>query len=310
VLLRCGQSRVQREDLGVAQVQPAERLGGVADLPLAAEEDEDVAGPFGAQLLDRVADRLDLVGVVLGQDRPVPHLDRVRPSGDLDDRRAVEVRREPFRVDRRGRDDDPEVRAAGKQLLHVPEDEIDVEGSLVCLVDDQGVVLVEASVGGQFGEQDAVGHQLDERVRAGLVGEPHLVADSLPEFGAELFGDPVGDGTGGEAARLRVPDEAAYTPAEFEADLRDLGGLAGPGLAGDDHDLVVADRFEDLVFLLADRQLFRVRDARDVRPARGHGGGRLVYVAGKPEALVGSVLLAQLIEPAPQASLVAQRQLG
>ena len=37
------------------------------------------------------------------------------------------------------------------------------------------------------------------------------------------------------------PDVAA---ARFDAQLGDLGALAGPGLAGDDHDLVVADDLE------------------------------------------------------------------
>ena len=46
-------------------------------------------------------------------------------------------------------------------------------------------------------------------------------------------------------------------PAELEADLRELRRLARPGLAGDDHDLVVADGARDLLPLLADRQLGR-----------------------------------------------------
>ena len=46
--------------------------------------------------------------------------------------------------------------------------------------------------------------------------------------------------------------------AELEADLRQLGRLARAGLAGDDHDLVVADECPDLLAPLADRQLGRV----------------------------------------------------
>jgi hypothetical protein len=75
VLLGGRQAGVQREDLGVLAL--GERFGGVADLPLAAEEDQDVAGALGAELVDGLADRLDLV-VVLG-DRPVAHLDGVGP---------------------------------------------------------------------------------------------------------------------------------------------------------------------------------------------------------------------------------------
>ena len=87
-----------------------------------------------------------------------------------------------------------------------------------------------------------------------LVGEPDLVADHVAERGAELLGDPLGDGARRDPARLGVPDQAVHAAAELEADLRQLGGLAGAGLAGDDHDLVVADRLGDLVAPLADRQ--------------------------------------------------------
>ena len=43
VLLGRRQPRVERQELGAAQVEPAERLRGVADLALAREEHEDVA---------------------------------------------------------------------------------------------------------------------------------------------------------------------------------------------------------------------------------------------------------------------------
>ena len=51
-------------------------------------------------------------------------------------------------------------------------------------------------------------------------------------------------------------------PAQLHADLRDLRGLPGAGLTGDDHDLVVTDGLRDLVLLLADRQLLGIRDRR------------------------------------------------
>ena len=85
---------------------------------------------------------------------------------------------EPLGVDRRRGDDDLEVRAAREQLREVAEDEVDVEAALVGLVDDQRVVAAEHPVAGQLGEQDAVGHQLDQRVLADLVGEADLPADN------------------------------------------------------------------------------------------------------------------------------------
>ena len=49
--------RVQREHLESRQ-RPASSVRGVPDLPLAGQEHQDVAGPLGGQLVDRVADRL------------------------------------------------------------------------------------------------------------------------------------------------------------------------------------------------------------------------------------------------------------
>ena len=110
------------------------------------------------------------------------------------------------------------------------------------------------------------------RVASGLdlVGEADLPADGLAERGVQLLGDALGDRAGGDPAGLGVPDHAADAPAQLQADLRDLRGLAGAGLTGDDHDLVVADRRQDVVLLLADRQLLGVRDrrARAARRAR------------------------------------------
>ena len=77
-----------------------EHVGGVADLPLARQEDQDVAGRVGEQLVDGVLDRLGLVAedrltllvvVRLLEQRPVAHLDRVGAAGDLDDRRRRPV---------------------------------------------------------------------------------------------------------------------------------------------------------------------------------------------------------------------------
>ena len=86
-------------------------VGGVADLPLAAEEDQDVARPLPAQLVDRVQDPLGLVAVVVRvlPEGPVANLDRVGPPRHLDHRGAAEVAAEALGVDRRRGDDQLEV---------------------------------------------------------------------------------------------------------------------------------------------------------------------------------------------------------
>ena len=94
------------------QLEPAQGVGGVVDLPLAAEEHEHVARPLARQLVDGVDDRLDLVAVVVGllAERPVADLDRVgaarsprRPARPP----SAEVAGEALGVDRGRRDDRP-----------------------------------------------------------------------------------------------------------------------------------------------------------------------------------------------------------
>ena len=159
------------------------------------------------------------------------------------------------------------------------------------LVDDQRVVAAQLPVPGQFGQQDAVGHQLDQRVVGRHVGEAHLIADRLAERAAQFLGDPLGHRPRGQPPRLGVPDLPADTAAQLEADLGDLGGLARAGLPRDDHHLVVADGRHDLVLALADRQLGRIRDRRHGFPACGPGGG----VRRGPRLLAGVAATAGLV---------------
>ncbi len=138
-------------------------------------------------------------------------------------------------------------------MLEIAEQEVDVEAALVRLVDDQGVVVVQKAVALDLGEQDAIGHQLDRGLGAHPVMEAHLVADRRPEFGAEFLRDPAGEAARGDAPGLGMTDAAEDAPAEFEADLRQLGRFTGAGLAAQDNHLVIADQCGDLVAALADR---------------------------------------------------------
>ncbi len=165
--------------------------------------------------------------------------------------------REALGVDRGRGDDDLEVGTLRQDAAEVPEQEVDVQRALVRLVDDDRVVAAQQPVAVDLVEQDAVGHQRDARVGRHLVGEAHLVADGGAQRHLHLVGDALGDRAGRDAAGLRVRDRGA---AELEADLGQLRGLARAGRAGDDHDLVVADRARDLVPRRADGQLGRVDD--------------------------------------------------
>ena len=243
-----GEPAVERQDLRLAPAQALEVGGGVTDLPLAGQEDEYVA--LAWQLTDGGLDAVEHPVVRVGQ-RPVAHLDRVGTPAHLDDRRTVEHLREALDVDRRRRDHDLEVGSAGEELLEVPQQEVDGEAALVGLVDDHRVVARQVAVVVDLAEQQPVGDQPDLGAVAGAVVEADGVADLPPELDLALLGDAGRDRPGGDASRLRVHDALA---AEQTRDLRQLGGLARPGLAGDDHDLVVAQRRGDVVGAVGDGQ--------------------------------------------------------
>ena len=220
---------------------------------------------------------------------------------------------EALRVDGGRGDDDLEVGAGGQQPLQVAEDEVDVQAALVRLVDDQRVVAQQLPVPLHLGQQDPVGHHLDPGAVAGLVGEPHLVADGRADLGAQFLGDAFGHGARRDPAGLGVADLAGDAAAEFQADLRQLGGLARAGLARDDDDLVVADGRGYLVLPLADRQLRRIGDHRHgLAPLLDDRRG-LIQFRGKPaECTLARRTVTQrggVVGTTAQPELIAVRQL-
>ncbi len=264
----------------------AQGLRGLADLALAAQEHQDVAAALPRQLVHRVDDGLlqglvPLAGAGLRRGA-VTELHRVGAAGDLDDRRPAEVLGEALGVDGGRGDDQLEVRALRQQLLQVAEQEIDIEAALVGLVDDQGVILVQIAIVLDLRQQHAVGHQLDRGARLHAIMEAHLVADGGAQFGAEFLRHPAGQAARGDAPGLRVadaPEDAATQPqACVQTDLRQLGGLAGAGLAAEHDHLMVADQRSHLVAALANRQLRRIVDQWDAgaplldHRARGRDG--------------------------------------
>ena len=185
--------------------------------------------------------------------------------------RVFEMLLELDRVDGGGGDDELQIPAAGEQRRQVAEQEVDVEAALMCLVDDDGVVPAQLRVALDLREQDAVGDHAQSGLRGAFVGEPHLIADLVAEPDPHLRGDAFGDGACGQAAGLRVHDlMAVRAAAEFEQDLRQLRGLAGTGLAGDDDDLRGAHGLRDLVLGRAARQLLRILEPHNPSSASAY----------------------------------------
>ena len=119
-----------------------------------------------------------------------------------------------------------------------------------------------------LGQQDAVGHQLDVGLRREGLGEADLEAHVAAQGRGQLLGDPCRHAAGGDAAGLRVADQAVDPAAQLQADLRQLRRLARARLAADDHHLVVADGAADLVASGRDGQIVVVANRRHAPAAR------------------------------------------
>ena len=268
----------------------AQGLGSGADLPFAAEEDEDIAAVDAAQLVHRIEYRLLHVAIaavfVLGQQGAVAHLHRIHAPRYLDDRRGVEMLGETLRIDGGRGDDQFEIGTLGQQLLEIAQQKIDIEAALVGLVDDQGVVVIEVAVVLGFGQQDTVGHHLDVGVGAGVIAETHLVAHRRAERRCEFLGDPRRHGARRDAPRLGVADHPRDAAPQTQADLGQLGGLARTGLAAHDHHLVAGDGRGQFLAARRYRQLFGETGNGECRPtlraARLGGGDRRTQAPALP----------------------------
>ncbi len=288
----------------------AQRLRGLADLALAAEEHQDVAGLLAPQL---IGGRKDcglfggggLVVFLVELHRPIAQLDRIAAARDIDDGRITEVPGEALGVDGGGGDDDLQVRPPRHQPFQVAEQEVDVQRTLVRFVHDDGVVVIEEAIALRLGEQDAVGHQLDEAFGAAVILEAQFVANKLAQWRLQFFGDACRDGARRDAPRLRVADDAGDAAAGFEADLRQLRGFTGTGFAADDDHRMLFDGAADLIAVRRDRQFFRIDDLRYAGSARLACGDGRRDLRGQRSFSGGDVLAAlsvaeQAIERAKQ----------
>ena len=161
-LLGRGERGEEGDDVVVSAADVREIVGGLADVALAGEEDEDVVlrGKFG----DRGGDIARKVAFLVLRRGTVADLDRVEASGYGDDGGVAEEFGEARGVEGCGRDEDLQVGAALKDAFQDAEEEVDVERPLMGLVHDNRVVGPEKGVEAGFGEEDAVRHELDAGV--------------------------------------------------------------------------------------------------------------------------------------------------
>ncbi len=164
------------------------------------------------------------------------------------------MRGELFSIDRGRGDDDAQVGTPALQLLQVTEQEIDIQAALVGLVDDDRIVGIEVAVVAGLGQQDAVGHELDDAVPVEFFAEADLVTDHAADLGIQFLRHPFGHRLGRDPARLCTTDQATRAATGLHAHLRNLGGFTRTGFTGDHHDLVLPDRGDDVIAAVNDRQ--------------------------------------------------------
>ena len=295
-LLTCrGHPGMEGKQLGVRQPEAPDPSLGLTDLALSGQEHQHVARLI-AQLLQRPRNLVrDVVSFL---SRPVPDLDGMGPTLHLDDRRFAEERSELLDLQGGRGHDDPQIRAPRHELAEIAEDEVDVEGPLVRLVDDQRVVGEEIAIALDLREQDAVGHQLDQGARRDPLAKAHLIPHELPEPGTDLRRDPCRNTPGRDPSRLGMADHRADPPARPQADLRELGALARAGSADHQGDRMRGDRLRDGSRLLRDRQVRGDLRLRHRRRARRAALGRCLDLRDQLRAPPGVRAPAQLLVPA------------
>ena len=207
VLVFVREAGIERQDFGrsafvVLRKQAAsQRLRGLVNVALGRHEEQDVARIQCVEFFNGIQDRALNVGLaasslllvlcwtlslsgcgrgfvrvvglvfdIVGQ-RSIADLDGIRSARDFDHRSRSSGRTEVLGkaggVDRRRGDDDLQFGTSMQELLQATEQEVDVERSLMRLVDDDRVVGVEVAVVLRLGQQDAVGHEFDVGLRAG-----------------------------------------------------------------------------------------------------------------------------------------------
>ncbi len=225
LLIACRQSGKQRQHFSAVQTGLLQLVRGLANMLLTRQKDEGVGPPaplaveFAHGFDDTFGQRKVCRVFIVAHQGPVAHLHRVAAAGHLDHRRSVEKRREFARIDRGRSDDHPQIGAAGRQSLDDPQQQVDVQAALVCLIDDQGVVASQGAVALEFLQQDPVGHQFDPGVRTRVVVEAHLVADRATHRSAHLLRETAGQGTGGDSSGLGMSDDPGGAPPGFQAEL-------------------------------------------------------------------------------------------
>ena len=190
-------------------------------------------------------------------------------------------------VDRRRGHDQLEIAAFGQQALEVTEQEIDIEAAFVSLIKNDRVVAAKPGITLGFGEQDAIGHELDQGRFTDLLGKAHLESNQITDRCIQLAGDAARNRARGNAAWLGTSDHSRRAASGGQAKLRQLGGLARTGFTGKNDDLMLADQLDDFLTASGDRQRFINADHRHAYRPCSNFRRRCLDLCSQPRDLLG-----------------------
>ena len=206
-------------------------VDGFADIPLGGHKHEHIPTRGRAQNPSRRFDRS--VDVVQGFpfflffgflralakfiERLIDDFDRKRAARHLDHRRIIKRLAKGRRINGGRSDDDPQIRSLVPELAEMPEQEIDVEGTFVRLVDDDRIVFAQLRVGLHLGEQHAVGHEFDRRGAGCTVFKTHLAADLPAPAHVHFLGHASRNRECRDPARLGAGNTNGAAPARRQA---------------------------------------------------------------------------------------------
>ncbi len=134
------------------------------------------------------------------------------------------------------------------------------------LIDYQDVVRSQKRIALQFGQQDAIGHELDVGFRAGLIVKPDFAAYFTSVCCVELFRDTARDGKCRDTPGLGAADGGFNAQAGFQTHLGNLRRFARARLTANHNHLVLANGLNNLILAGDDRQPGWISDLRHPGP--------------------------------------------
>ena len=206
----------------------AQRLGAIANLTFTRQKNKHIAlMRLFQQFINRahhcIFDINRIFGFIQKMLRTVADLNRVGSTGHFDDgcQHGINIGtcrkmlRKLLWVNRRRRDDDFQIGSPDNQTLHITEQKINIQGTLMRLVDNQRVVLPERRIAVCLGEQDTVRHHLDEGRVIGAVVETNFVGHRMATGLLQFLGKPGCQAARGDPSRLGTTNHAVHAAPQL-----------------------------------------------------------------------------------------------